>query len=431
MALTTIKTAAIADDAVTTDKLANAINTERTANTAKTSLEDNSVTLAKMAGGTDGQIITYDASGDPVAVGPGTDGQVLTSTGAGSPPAFETIVSSDTLSFRNLIINGAFQIAQRGTSSTSQGIKTVDRWQYGGGGFDENPTQAQHALTSSDTGPWGKGFRYSYHLTNGNQTGGAGAADYMDIQHRIEAQDIAQSGWDYTSASSYITLSFWVRSSVAQNFYGYLRSRDGTNQRYGFETGSLSADTWTKITKTIPGNSNIQFDNNNAEGLRVVFSTFLGTDYTASGTNLNTWEAYSSSTITPDQTSTWWTTNDATFEITGVQLEPGSTATEFEHRSHGDEERRCCRYYRTILSNDGLFLPSVRTTSAGQYRFYTFTFPEMRDAPTATGTFETDTTYQSGFPSMSRITKNNAQALGHLDSDGLAYMDLLVLESEL
>ena len=91
MALTEIKTSGIADDAVTTDKLANAINTERTANTAKTSLEDNAVTLAKMAGGTDGQIITYVANGDPVAVGPGTDGQVLTSTGAGSPPAFETI----------------------------------------------------------------------------------------------------------------------------------------------------------------------------------------------------------------------------------------------------------------------------------------------------------------------------------------------------
>jgi len=94
MALTQVKTNAIADDAVTTDKLANAINTERTANTAKVSLEDNAVTLAKMAGGTDGQIITYDASGDPVAVGPGTDGQVLTSTGAGSPPAFEDLPTS-------------------------------------------------------------------------------------------------------------------------------------------------------------------------------------------------------------------------------------------------------------------------------------------------------------------------------------------------
>ena len=131
MALTQVKTTGIADDAVTTDKLANAINTARDANTAKVSLgadsvtgakiaddaidsehitngsidhahlandcvdgdniADNSVGLAHMAGGTDGQIITYDASGDPVAVGPGTDGQVLTSTGAGSPPAFETI----------------------------------------------------------------------------------------------------------------------------------------------------------------------------------------------------------------------------------------------------------------------------------------------------------------------------------------------------
>ena len=109
MALTQLKTGAIADDAVTTDKLANAINTARDANTAKTTnathtgdvtgatgltIADNAVTLAKMAGGTDGQIITYDASGDPVAVGPGTDGQVLTSTGAGSPPAFEAIPAS-------------------------------------------------------------------------------------------------------------------------------------------------------------------------------------------------------------------------------------------------------------------------------------------------------------------------------------------------
>ena len=94
MALTQIKTSGLADDAVTTDKLANAINTARDANTAKVSLTDNSVSLAKMAGGTDGQIITYDANGDPVAVGPGSDGQVLTSTGAGSPPAFETLPTS-------------------------------------------------------------------------------------------------------------------------------------------------------------------------------------------------------------------------------------------------------------------------------------------------------------------------------------------------
>ena len=120
MALTQLKTGAIADDAVTTDKLANAINTERTANTAKVSLTDNSVTLAKMAGGTDGQIITYDASGDPVAVGPGTDGQVLTSTGAGSPPAFED-ASGTTINNNadNRVITGS------GTANTLEGEATL------------------------------------------------------------------------------------------------------------------------------------------------------------------------------------------------------------------------------------------------------------------------------------------------------------------
>ena len=85
---------------------------------------------------------------------------------------------------------------------------------------------------------------------------------------------MSQSGWNYTSSSSFITLQFWVKSSVAQNFYGYLRCKDGTSQRYAFETGSLSADTWTKITKTIPGNSNLQFNDNNDNGLDVVIIPF-------------------------------------------------------------------------------------------------------------------------------------------------------------
>ena len=299
---------------------------------------------------------------------------------------------------KNLIINGAMKVAQRGTSeTTTTGMYTVDRFTVGAGGQDESPDQAQHALTSSDTGPWAKGFRYSWLITNGNQTGGAGAADYMDVQHRIEAQNINQSGWDYTSASSYITLSFWIKSSVAQNFYGYLRSRDGTNQRYGFETGSLSADTWTKITKTIPGNSNIQFDNDNGEGLRIAFLAFLGGDYTASGTNLNTWEAYSSSTITPDQTSTWWTTNNATLEFTGFQLEVGDTATEFEHRSYENELIRCLRYYyrtgegQSLASNSPLAQGWARTATLAQL---TVTFPvPMRAAPAAIETTGTATDY--------------------------------------
>ena len=245
--------------------------------------------------------------------------------------------------FRNLIINGAFQVAQRGTSSTSNNYTTVDRWGGDSGGTDESPTFAQVNVASGTT-PYTLGFRKAYSITNGNQTGGADADDYMGVNTKLEAQDIANSGWNYTSTSSYITLSFWVKSSVAQNFYGYLITNDGTAQIYPFETGSLSADTWTKVTKTIPGNSNLTINNDNGVGLQLQFWSFLGTTYTSSVT-LNQWAAYASGTRTPNNTSTWYTTNDATFEITGVQLEVGDAATDFEHLPYDVQLRRCQRYY--------------------------------------------------------------------------------------
>ena len=137
--------------------------------------------------------------------------------------------------YRNLIINGAMNVAQRGTSSTGHGMEVVDRWNHYRDNVDENPTFAQVDVGSGTT-PYQKGFRKSFKITNGNQTSGAGGDDYITIDHKIEAQDIANSGWDYTSASSYITFSFWVKSSVDQTFYGYLSSQDGTSSLYPFET---------------------------------------------------------------------------------------------------------------------------------------------------------------------------------------------------
>ena len=250
---------------------------------------------------------------------------------------------------RNLIINGAMQVAQRGTSSTTNGFATVDRFLIFYDNTNEAPTQAQ-ADVASGTTPYTLGFRKSYKITNGNQTGGAGADDALIILYRVEAQDLANSGWNYNSASSYITLSYWVKSSIAQNFYVTLKSGDGTPQKYATETGSLTADTWTKITKTIPGASNVQFDNDNGEGLEIEWSLFRGTDATGS-MSLNAWAANNNSVRTPDQTSTWYTTNDATFEITGVQLEVGSVATDFEHRSFAQELALCQRYCQVLGGN--------------------------------------------------------------------------------
>ena len=165
------------------------------------------------------------------------------------------IPSSGQLSNRNIIINGDFRIAQRGTSSTSTGYQTVDRFRFAFGGTDEAPTQAQVDLSSSDT-PYSLGFRKSYKITNGNQTSGADAGDYIAFYTALEAQDLANSGWNYTSTSSNITLSFWAKSSVAKTFIVKFTTIDGTQQAYN-HSFTLSANTWTKVTHTLPGAANI------------------------------------------------------------------------------------------------------------------------------------------------------------------------------
>ena len=134
---------------------------------------------------------------------------------------------------KNLIINGAMQHAQRGTSTTTLGY-LIDRFLTGGANINV-PTYAQVDVSAGTT-PYTLGFRKAFKMTNGNQTSGAGTGDYMQIQHRIEAQDIAKSGWNYKSTSSFVTLQFWVKSSVAQNFRGYIRSYDNTATAYAFET---------------------------------------------------------------------------------------------------------------------------------------------------------------------------------------------------
>jgi hypothetical protein len=326
---------------------------------------------------------------------------------------------------KNIIINGAMQVAQRGTSSTSAGFQTVDRFQLVSSGADEAPTQAQVELSSSDT-PYSSGFRFAYKITNGDQSNGAGAADLIRFNYGIEAQDLATSGWNYTSSSSYITLSFWIKSSVAQNFFFRLQSQDGTSQGYVMETGSLSADTWTKITKTIPGNSNITINNNTDSGMKFEFVPFRGTNTT--GTRpLNAWAAFDSATTTPDSTSTWYTTNNATLELTGFQLEVGNVATDFEHLSFADDLRKCQRYYYRITpSTHGFY--GVGNVDGGNQGQIVVNFPtEMRVKPTSLETTGTASDYQfrvtssvncTGVPTIDSTTTINGMVVPPASSHG-------------
>ena len=281
------------------------------------------------------------------------------------------------LSNRNLIINGAMQVAQRGTSSTSALYQTVDRFQVQFGSI--SLTQSQETLSSGD--PYDEGFRYFYRIQNTSTSTAAGA--YADMRQRIEGQNVVQSGWRYNSATSYVTLSFWVRASVAQDYQCYVRTADGTAQVYSFPV-TLAANTWTKVTETIPGNASSTIDNDNGSGFEVILVAFFGTDYTDSGSADRTWRAPTGTDYLPDMDTTWASTLNATLDLTGVQLEVGEKATPFEHRSYGDELARCQRYYYEVCNpniTEEALGTGVWWSSASHY-FCIFYPVTMRSTPT-------------------------------------------------
>ena len=166
---------------------------------------------------------------------------------------------------RNLIINGAMQVAQRGTSSTSNDF-TLDRWYSFHTDTGNTVTTSQVAITSG--GAYDDGFRKAAKLSLSGAGTLANTTEILFYQ-KIEAQDLANSGWNYKSASSFVTLSFWVKASTAQAYAAHIRTEDGTKYLYAFTYTVAQANVWQKITKTIPGNSNITIDDDNGSGLRV------------------------------------------------------------------------------------------------------------------------------------------------------------------
>jgi len=277
------------------------------------------------------------------------------------------------------------QIAQRGTSSTSTGCGSVDRWNMGA---NVGVTQSQVAITSGDA--FDAGFRHAYKLENTGAIDNT-ATQYVSCFYYPEAQDIAKSGWNYKSASSYITISFWIKSSVAGTYNVNPMTQDGTQKIYP-QTFSLSAATWTKVEKSFPGHADLTFNNDNGRGMQLHISPFYGTDFTDSGVSTSAWSTYGSATRFPDYAQNWGASTGATWEITGVQLELGSTATDFEHRSYGEELALCQRYYQK-----GREIYWGYAQSGTGNRVYHPFRTEMRAAPTATATTDASSSFAQAF----------------------------------
>ena len=284
---------------------------------------------------------------------------------------------------KNLIINGAMNVHQRGGTTTSEEY-VLDRFRLGRAGGTR--TASQEVITSGDA--FDAGFRNSFRITN-TTAGSTTATDYAEIQHHIESQNIATSGWNYTDSAKDITLSFWAKSSVGQTFNLFIKN-DDTGYRYT-STFTLTANTWTRITKTLSGDSNLVLNNDNGKGLLVSWQVYQGTNWTTSTPNNDTWKA---SGNPDDMTTTWNTTTGATFDLTGVQVELGSTATDFEHRSYGEELALCQRFYcksysegdvAGTVTDEGKLNMYTMNISGGWWQCINIKYPvNMRTIPTVT-----------------------------------------------
>ena len=328
--------------------------------------------------------------------------------GVGATDAAITVNNSDgtctanitnNLSNRRINVNGALNVAQRGTSftGTSGGNYFADRYKVGFNTISAGTcTTSQQTLSSSDA-PYALGFRKYGRLALG-QAGTAAGGSFIEVMHKFEGQDINGSGWDHTSSSSNFTISFWFRCSTNQTFYANLRSRDGTSYVYTFSFTASGNNTWTKITKTIPGNSNVQIDNDNGNGLDFRIWVFLGTDGTGSVT-LDQWRTYASATRVPDMATTWLTAGASTFDVTGFQFESGSVATDFEHKSFGQELALCERYYQIVVDGsqtaNNYFATTFNYTSSDSYGTFTYR-TTMRTSPSLEQTSGTNYYYHYG-----------------------------------
>jgi hypothetical protein len=248
---------------------------------------------------------------------------------------------------KNLIINGDMRIAQRGTSTTGLQYNkdniypSCDRWQFSEFG-STSYTAAFTGEQSTDV-PNGQGFANSFKLDCTTADATLEADTAVVIRQMIEAQNLQHLKYGTSNAES-ITLSFWVKSNITGTFTIVLNHVDGAKY-YGADYTIDTANTWEKKTLTIEGNTSNAIDNDNNIGLRVQFYLAVGSNY-ASGTNEQWTSGTDSADIAPNMTNNIGGSTSNYINITGVQLEVGTTATPFENLQYGQQLAMCQRYYQ-------------------------------------------------------------------------------------
>ena len=281
---------------------------------------------------------------------------------------------------RNLIINGAMQVAQRGTSETGvTGVKYAnapDRFKA------QITTAGTWTLSQSSTAPDGFANSYKWDCTVADASLAAG--DVIQFAHKVEAQNLQQLQYG-TSGAQAVTVSFYVRSNKTGTYILEIYQDDGArgiSKSYTID----SADTWERKTITIPGDSSGSISDDNGIGFDMLWYLAAGTNFT-SGTLATDWASLTSANRAVGQVNLADNTSNEWY-ITGIQLEVGENASDFEHHSYGEELQLCRRYYEQYDADSGRWIAAGGYEGTTDAEFSFLFNVQKRAAPTVafTGT---------------------------------------------
>ena len=283
------------------------------------------------------------------------------------------VFDSGPLSNRNLIINGAMQVAQRGTSTsgiTSTTYGPCDRFRLQLG------TMGTWTTEQSTDAP--NGFSNSFKATCTTADASPASTDFLSIRQLIEAQNLQQLSFGSAAAKS-LTLSFWAKSNKTGTYVAEFKTSDPAPDRTRDVAYTISAaNTWEYKVITIEGDTVGVINNDNGLGMEVTWWLGVGSDF-SSGTIPSVWTDNNNPDRAVGQVNLADTVGNY-FQITGVQLEVGDTATPFEHRSYGQELALCQRYFERIGGNSNYDPIGVGHQRSATESYFHVSFKEMKRA---------------------------------------------------
>ena len=284
----------------------------------------------------------------------------------------EVLTNSQIGGRRNIIINGAMQVAQRGTSASGLGgtnndYQTVDRFK-----IIAVSTAGRVTMSQADSGL--SGFKKSLKLQVTTADTSIASGELFGISQAIEGQDLQQLKKG-TSDAEQVTLSYYVKGNAAANYT--VEISDADNTRHNTQSFSVTTD-WTRVVHTFAADTTGALDNDNATSFQIAWWLHAGSDFNGGTFTENTWASRTNANRVDSNDTSFFDSTYRTFEITGVQLEVGSTATPFEHRSPAEEQQLCFRYTRKFTSHTFGRARDGDSFYAGNVVFQ----PPMRGTPT-------------------------------------------------